>query len=252
MIKVTVWNEYLHEVNQPPVAEIYPNGMHGCIAEFLGSNGDMEVRTATLRQEQNGLTEELLADTDVLIWWGHMAHDEVEDSTVERVCRHVRGGMGFIGLHSAHHSKVMKSLLGTTLNLKWRHGDRERLWCVCPSHPIAQGVPQQFQLDTEEMYGEPFDIPQPDETLFLGWFAGGEVFRSGVTYRRGNGRIFYFQPGHEEYPTYHNPHVQRVITNAVRWAAPCVREHAEIPVENSQPLEAPAEAQPDSEQLTLF
>ncbi len=252
MIKVTVWNEYLHEVNQPPVAEIYPRGMQDCIAEFLERSGDIEVRTATLREEENGLPEELLADTDVLIWWGHMAHDEVEDATVERVCRHIRGGMGFIGLHSAHHSKVMKSLLGTTLNLKWRHGDRERVWCCLPSHPIAQGVPQQFELPVEEMYGEPFDIPEPDETLFLGWFAGGEVFRSGLTYRRGNGRIFYFQPGHEEYPTYHNENVQKIITNAVWWAAPVKRSHEEITVENPEPLEAPPKESAESDQLTLF
>ncbi len=252
MIKVTVWNEYLHEVNQPPVAEIYPEGIHGCIAGFLGNNEDIEVRTATLRQPQNGIPEELLCDTDVLIWWGHMAHGEVEDDTVERVCRHVRGGMGFIGLHSAHHSKVMKALLGTTLNLKWRHGDRERVWCTLPSHPIAKGIPPQFELPVEEMYGEPFDIPEPDETLFLGWFAGGEVFRSGLTYRRGGGRIFYFQPGHEEYPTYHNENVQRIITNAVRWAAPCSDCHAEITVECTEPLEAPAKKETPSEQLTLF
>ena len=251
MIRVTVWNEYLHEIAQPPVAEIYPNGIHGCIAEFLGRNEDIEVRTATLKEPQNGLPEELLSQTDVLIWWGHMAHDEVDTQTVERVCRHVRSGMGFIGLHSAHHSRVMKALLGTTLNLKWRHGDRERVWCVCPSHPIAQGVPQQFELSVEEMYGEPFDIPEPDETLFIGWFAGGEVFRSGVTYRRGNGRIFYFQPGHEEYPTFCNENVQRIITNAVRWVCPTISERCEIPVENPGPLEfCQKDEQP--EQLTFF
>lgn len=238
MIRVTVWNEYLHEINQPPVAEIYPDGIHGCIAKFLGENEDITVRTATLSQPENGLTEEILSDTDVLIWWGHMAHDKVEDSTVEKVCRHVLGGMGLVALHSAHHSKVMKALLGTTLNLKWRHGDRERLWCISPSHPIAEGVPQSFVLPTEEMYGEPFDIPEPEETIFLGWFSGGEVFRSGLTYRRGRGRIFYFQPGHEEYPTYHDPDIQRIITNGVRWAYnPKNTLHSEIPIENPTPLE---------------
>ena len=252
MIKVTVWNEYMHETHQPEVAEIYPKGIHGCIADFLGSNEDIVVRTATLFDPEHGLTEEVLADTDVLIWWGHWVHEKVEDSVVERVCRHVRSGMGFIGLHSAHHSKVMKALLGTTLNLKWRHGDRERVWCVCPSHPIAKGVPQQFELPVEEMYGEPFDIPEPDETLFIGWFAGGEVFRSGVTYRRGNGRIFYFQPGHEEYPTFHNENVQRVITNAVRWVCPTLTERSEIPVENPEPLEKPLSKEEQPEQLTFF
>jgi len=237
MIRVTVWNEYMHELAQPEVAAIYPDGIHGCIAGFLRKNDDITVRTATLAQPEHGLTEEVLSQTDVLIWWGHWDHGAVADSVVQRVQRHVLGGMGLVALHSAHHSKLMKALLGTTLNLRWRHGDRERVWCVAPSHPIAQGVPQQFELKQEEMYGEPFDIPEPDETLFLGWFAGGEVFRSGVTFRRGNGRIFYFQPGHEEYPIYHDENVQRIITNGVRWAHSGLSARAEIPVEMAQPLE---------------
>lgn len=238
MIRVTVWNEYLHETHQPEVAAIYPKGIHGCIADFLGKNEDIAVRTATLSQPENGLPEEVLNETDVLIWWGHWDHNAVEDSTVERVHRHVLGGMGLVALHSAHHSKVMKALLGTTLNLKWRHGDRERVWCISPAHPIAEGVPQHFELPEEEMYGEPFDIPEPLETVFLGWFSGGEVFRSGVTFRRGKGRIFYFQPGHEEYPIYHDENVQKVITNGVRWAFnQNVSAHKDIPVENSEPLE---------------
>ena len=236
MIRVTVWNEYLHEVNQLEVAAIYPDGIHGCIKAFLEVNPEITVKTATLNMENHGLTEEILNETDVLIWWGHMAHDKVSDETAQLVQKHVLAGMGLIALHSAHHSKVMKLLLGTTLNLKWRHGDRERVWCVNPSHPIAAGVPEQFALEKEEMYGEPFDIPEPDETVFMGWFAGGEVFRSGVTFRRGRGRIFYFQPGHEEYPIYHDKNVQRVIENAVLWA--CGNgERKEIPCENPEPLE---------------
>lgn len=238
MIRVTVWNEYIHEIEQSEVAAIYPNGIHGCIAEFLGANEDITVRTATLSQPEHGLSEELLSDTDVLIWWGHRAHEKVDDAVVQRVQRHVLGGMGLVALHSAHHSKLMKALLGTTLDLKWRHGDRERIWCVMPSHPIAQGVPVHFELPLEEMYGEPFDIPKPDDTVFLGWFAGGEVFRSGVTFTRGKGRIFYFQPGHEEYPIYHDQNIQRVITNGVRWVyQPYISEHSTIAVENSAPLE---------------
>ncbi len=228
----------MHETRQPEIAAIYPKGIHGCIADFLSVQEDITVRTATLFEPQNGLPEEVLCDTDVLIWWGHWDHGAVEDETVQRVQRHILGGMGFIPLHSAHHSKIMKALMGTSLNLKWRHGDRERLWCISPSHPIAAGVPQQIELPLEEMYGEPFDIPEPDETVFLGWFSGGEVFRSGVTFRRGRGRIFYFQPGHEEYPIYHHPDIQRIITNAVRWAYnENNRIHTEIPVEKTEPLE---------------
>lgn len=147
MIKVTVWNEYLHEINQPDIAAIYPKGIHGCIADFLSKESDISVRTATLSQPQHGLTEEVLSDTDVLIWWGHMAHEQVSDEIVARVQRHVLGGMGLIALHSAHHSKIMKALLGTTLNLKWRHDDRERIFCTKPSHPIMQGLPPYFELE---------------------------------------------------------------------------------------------------------
>lgn len=223
MIKVTVWNEYFHERNEAPVAAVYPNGIHGCIAAFLGADAEFCVRTATLDDPECGLTEEALCDTDVLLWWGHCAHDKVPDEAAERVCRHVQCGMGFIALHSAHFSKPFRRLMGTTCSLCWREGDRERVWNIAPSHPIMQGVDACFELEQEEMYGERFDIPAPDETVMLGWFAGGEVFRSGCCWTRGLGRVFYFQPGHEYYPTYYHPSVQRILANAVRWAAPQYR-----------------------------
>lgn len=236
MINVLIWNEFLHEKRQPPVAEIYPDGMHAAIGEYLTGDKDIRVRLACLDDPEQGLSEKVLAETDVLIWWGHMAHDRVTDESVQRVVRRVNAGMGLVALHSAHHSRVFRALMGTSCNLKWRHGDRERLWTVIPSHPIAQGVPEHFELETEEMYGEPFDIPTPDEVVFMGWFAGGEVFRSGVTYQRGAGRIFYFQPGHEEYPTFRNENVLRIIKNAVHWAKP-VENAAQIECTNPAPLE---------------
>ncbi|HEX3023030.1 MAG TPA: ThuA domain-containing protein [Lachnospiraceae bacterium] len=223
MIRVTIWNEYVHEREDSKVNAIYPDGIHACISEFLGTNEDIQVRVATLEMPEHGLSEETLANTDVLIWWGHMCHEQVSDSVVERVKTNVLQGMGFIGLHSAHHSKIMKSLLGTSLNLRWRHGDRERVWCVNPAHPISAGVPDHFELEKEEMYGEFFDIPTPDDVIFLGWFSGGEVMRSGCTFTRGRGKMFYFQPGHEEYPIYYHPVVQRIITNAVRFVSPTNR-----------------------------
>lgn len=235
-MKVLVWNENIHEREQPEVAAIYPKGIHGCIAEILSARG-AEVKTATLDMPEQGLSEALLADTDVLVWWGHRAHEAVTDANVEALCRHVSGGMGLIALHSAHHSKLFRRLMGTSCNLKWRHGDRERVWCALPSHSIADGVPEHFELPREEMYGEPFDIPEPDEVVFLGWFAGGEVFRSGVTYRRGAGKIFYFQPGHEEYPTFHDENIRRIIGNAVEWACPIRHERAPVICENVPPLE---------------
>lgn len=221
-IKVTVWNEYLHELQSEEIAAIYPEGIHGCIAGFLQAAG-METRTATLRQADNGLPQDVLDATDVLVWWGHIAHGEVDDATVERVYRRVQQGMGLIVLHSGHASKIMHRLMGTdTVELKWRESsDKEILWCVMPSHPIAAGLPdEKIVLEEEETYGEPFGIPTPDELVFISWFSGGEVFRSGCCYYRGLGRIFYFKPGHETFPVYHDKAIQQVITNAVRWAAP--------------------------------
>lgn len=220
MIHVTIWNEYIHERELPEIQKVYPEGIHHCIAEFLKADEDIAVTTATLEMPEHGLTEEVLANTDVLIWWGHCAHDQVSDAIVERIHMKVLQGMGLIILHSAHYSKIFKSLLGTSCSLRWRENDRERIWCVNPSHPIAAGLPAFFELEQEEMYGECFDIPQPDDIIFLGWFAGGEVFRSGCTFTRGRGKIFYFQPGHEEYPNYYRPEIQTIITNAVRWARP--------------------------------
>ena len=218
-IRVTVWNEYRHEKSEEHIRKVYPEGIHAQIASFLKENG-FDVTTATLDEPEHGLTAEVLENTDVLIWWGHMAHDKVPDKLVEKIHKRVLGGMGLVVLHSGHHSKIFRALMGTTCNLRWRDGDRERIWNINPNHPIAKGIPDHFSLNVEEMYGEQFDIPAPEEIIFLGWFSGGEVFRSGCTWRRGLGKIFYFQPGHESNPTFHNEYVQRIIINAVRWANP--------------------------------
>lgn len=218
-MKVTVWNENLHEKSNSRVTALYPGGIHGYLKSVIECD-DIEVRTATLDMPEHGLTEEVLANTDVLIWWGHMGHARVSDEIVDRVQKAVLGGMGLIVLHSGHHSKIFKRLMGTTCNLKWRDNARERIWKINPNHPIAKGVEDGFLLEDEEMYGEAFDIPNPDEVVFIGWFNGGEVFRSGCTFTRGNGKIFYFQPGHETNPSYRNENVQKIIRNAVRWACP--------------------------------
>ena len=223
-IRVTVWNEFVHERELPEIRAVYPEGIHECLRAFLGKEEDIEVTCVTLDMPHQGITEELLRRTDVLIWWSHARQDEITDETVRLVKDAVLSGMGLIALHSAHYSRIMQALLGTTMTLHWRHGDREKLWCVCPTHPIAQGVPACIDIPEEEMYGETFDIPRPDDIIFIGWFAGGEVFRSGVTFTRGMGKIFYFQPGHEEAPVYEHPDIQRIITNAVRWARPYCRQ----------------------------
>ena len=220
-VRVTVWGENRHEQSEPEVAARYPRGMHGAVAEGIEENlGDGAlVRTATLDEPEHGLSEEVLAATDVLTWWGHAAHDEVSDEVVERVHRHVLEGMGLVVLHSGHWSKVFVKLMGTTCTLRWRsERDRELVWTVDPTHPIAQGVPHPIVIDQQEMYGEFFDIPAPDELVFISSFSGGEVFRSGCTFRRGHGRIFYFSPGDQDFPVYHHPDVRRVIANGVRWA----------------------------------
>lgn len=232
-MNITVWNEYRHEKESEKVRLHYPEGIHKVIADFL--EGD--VTTATLDMPEHGLTEEVLNRTDVLIWWGHKAHDEVSDEIVEKVHQRILEGMGFIALHSAHFSKVFKKLMGTGCDLKWREaGEKERIWVINPAHPIAEGLPEYFELEEEEMYGEHFDIPAPDELLFLSWFEGGEVFRSGATFTRGNGKIFYFRPGHETYPTYHNEYVQKVIKNAVNWMKPTQSTYPTYG--NHQPIES--------------
>ncbi len=219
-IRVTIWNEGRHERTNDAVRRIYPQGIHGALAAHLAARPGLRVRTATLDDPDQGLPADALADTDVLLWWGHLAHGEVRDEVVERVQRRVlEHGLGLIVLHSGHYAKIFQRLLGTTGNLRWREArEIERIWTVDPAHPIAAGLPAHFEL-REEMYGEFFDIPPPDELVFLSWFQGGEVFRSGCTWRRGRGKLFYFRPGHETYPTYHDPNVLRVIENAVRWAA---------------------------------
>ncbi len=225
-MRVTVWNEFIHETRgDERVLAHYPEGIHAVIADGLREQlGDeVEVSTATLAEPEHGLSEEVLAQTDVLLWWGHIAHDQVADEVVERVHRHVIEGMGIIVLHSGHFSKIFKRLLGTSCSLKWRNdGERELVWTVAPTHPITQGVRSPIIIPEQEMYGEYFDIPVPDELLFVSSFSGGEIFRSGVTYRRGLGRLFYFSPGDQEFPVYHHPEVRKVLANGVRWAMPTV------------------------------
>ncbi len=221
-IRVTVWNEFLHEKSNEQVARIYPSGIHAAIAtglqELLGER--IDVRCATLEEPMHGLTDEVIANTDVMLWWGHAAHDRVEDEIVAKVHKRVLEGMGLLVLHSGHHAKIFKRLMGTECLLRWREaGERERLWITAPGHPILHGIQgDYFELPKAEMYGEHFDIPEPDELLLISWFEGGEVFRSGCTFRRGQGRIFYFRPGHETYPIYYDSNVRRILANGVLWA----------------------------------
>ncbi len=220
-LQVTLWNEFIHEKEKPEVAKIYPNGIHGAWIDALRGVPELELTTATLEQPDHGLGNGVLENTDVLLWWGHAGHDRVRDDIVAKVHQRVLAGMGIVVLHSGHYSKIFKKLMGTTCALSWREaGERERVWVVNPAHPIASGIEGCIELEQSEMYGEPFGIPEPDELVFVSWFQGGEVFRGGACWRRGNGKVFYFSPGHESYPIYHHPSIQRVIRNAVQWARP--------------------------------
>ena len=220
-LRVTIWNEYVHEKTEEKIGKIYPNGIHGAIAEMLGKDGCYELRTATLDMPEHGLTEEVLNNTDVLIWWGHKAHKMVDDAIAERVKNRVLDGMGLIVLHSGHLSKPFVKLMGTCCRSKWRESDDlERIWVIEPAHPIARGLPEYIELPKEETYGERFEIPTPDELVFISWFSGGEVFRSGCCYKRGLGKIIYFRPGHEAYPTFYREDITQVLKNAVEWAKP--------------------------------
>lgn len=219
-IRVIVWNEFRHEKHNEKIKKIYPEGMHSVIAKHLNSQADITASCATLDQPEHGLSEEVLEKTDVIIWWGHGAHHEVKDEIVTRVHKRVLEGMGIICLHSAHFSKIFKVLMGTSCVLNWRDGGKERIWTIEPSHPIAEGIGPYFELPETEMYGERFDIPSPEKIIFISWYPGGEVFRSGCVWERGHGRVFYFAPGHETFPIYYDPNILKIITNAVRWAAP--------------------------------
>ncbi|MBT1003459.1 ThuA domain-containing protein [Paenarthrobacter sp. DKR-5] len=237
-LSITVWNEGVHEARNEPasMAVNYPDGIHGAIAQGLaGHFPEASIRTAVLADEEHGLSEEVLAETDVLLWWGHIAHDQVSDAVVERVQRHVLGGMGLLVLHSGHFSKIFTRLLGTTCSLLWRNeAERELVWSVNPTHPIAEGIESPVIIPEQEMYGEFFDIPAPDELVFISSFDGGEVFRSGVTFSRGKGRIFYFSPGDQEYPVYHQAQIRQILANGVKWAAQPGIERVAPQVGNAQ------------------
>lgn len=223
MLNITIWNEYVHEKTEEKVRNIYPNGIHNAIKDFLQCD-EYNITTATLDDPECGLTQEVVDNTDVMLWWGHLAHGNVPDEVAKRVQEAVLKGMGIIFLHSAHKSKPFMNLIGSTGNLVWRESDdKELLWVISPTHPIAQGLGRYVEIPAEETYGEPFDIPTPDEIVFSSWFTGGEIFRSGITYKRGYGKIFYFKPGHESYPIYYQEEIQTIIKNAVKWVAPVKR-----------------------------
>ncbi len=220
-INVTVWNEFRHEKTDDVCRALYPDGLHTTIKQFLDTDETLNVRLAALDDPDCGLPDEVLESTDVLIWWGHLHHGEVPEELANKIRDRVwLGKMGFIALHSAHKSKPFRKIIGTNGNLSWGRNQREVLWNMLPGHPITAGIPDHFTLESEELYCEPFYIPQPDELIFAGWYEDGCVFRSGACYFRGAGKLFYFQPGHETCRSFFNPYVRKIINNAVHWAVP--------------------------------
>lgn len=221
-MRVTIFTEYNEGMDWPKAKESYPEGMNECLRSFISKEHEVKFIVHTANDDGSELTEDVLKNTDVLVWWGHMHHKSVADSVVELAAEYVNRGMGLICLHSSHKSKIFMRLLGTPADLSWREiNERERLWIIDPTHPIARGIEsQQIEIPHDEMYGEPFSIPTPDELVFIGWFQGGEVMRSGCVFKRSRGKIFFFQPGHETNAVYNIPDIQRVILNAIDYVAP--------------------------------
>jgi trehalose utilization protein len=240
-IKVLIWDENPSHASK----ELYPNSLRGAIAvgvTGLDKASELDVKTAHLDEPEQGVSDQILAETDVLVWWGHARHDLVEDALAERIKDRVhKQGMGLVVLHSGHYSKPFKVTVGGPGHLKggWREADDSETIRVCaPWHPVAEGV-EDFVLDNEEMYGAPFDVPPYETLVFQSRFSvGGETFPSGIAWTvgegidpeftsgpgngknqgEGKGRLFYFRPGHETYPTYLDARVHKVIYNAIRWS----------------------------------
>ena len=180
MINVTIWNKFRHEKKNEAIAKIYPEGMHKAIGKGIQA-ADLNIRYATLDEPEHGLTQEVVDSTDVMFWWGHVAHGEVSDAIVERVYKRVLEGMGLVVIHSGHFSKIFRKLMGTNCSLEWREAsEKERIFVIEPAHPICAGLPPHFELAHTEMYGERFDVPQGGENIFITWYEGGNVFRSGL------------------------------------------------------------------------
>lgn len=222
-MNVLIWAEDKPlEEHKEGMKKIYPNGIEKRLADILMVNEDMKIKTATMQDEDQGFSPEVLEQTDVLILWSHKHWRELEDIHVDEVCNRVKEGMGLVVLHSGHASKIFSELLGTrTQQLHWRENDeRQRYYIVSPLHPIVAGIEEEyFDIPMDETYWEYFNIPQPEEQILLTSSEEGEVFRSGCIWKRGKGTIFYFQAGHETYPVYYQKEVMVIITNAVRYCS---------------------------------
>jgi trehalose utilization protein len=221
-LTVTIFNEYVTQKEQPDAMEVYPDGIHPVLVDVVERAGH-DTRVALFSDSEHGLTKDVVAETDVLVYWSHARNEEFEDRVVDRVQDAVLDGMGLVMLHSARRSKLFMRLMGTDCNVRgYRDADEtERVWVVDPAHPVVDGLESEFiELPESQLVAEPFEIPTPIETPLISWIEGGEVFRSGCTFKRGRGKVFFFGPGHETQPVYHMNEVQTVLQNAVEWAKP--------------------------------
>ena len=225
--KVVVWSEGSANVDEGS-KKVYPEDINTAIAEGLAplKARGWEIVKATLGDPDQGISDELLAGTDVLIWWGHKKHGEVKNELVDKIDQRVRDGkMGFIATHSSHFAKPFKKLMGTACS--WGEyvvdGTSVEILVKEPSHPICRGV-RSFKLPKIERYGEPFAVPAPEAVPLDGRYTKPDgktaPARMGLCWAVGKGKVFYFTPGHETYDDYYRPEVRRIFVNAVQWAAP--------------------------------
>jgi trehalose utilization protein len=235
-INVLVWDE---QQDVQVKSGAYKNFLGNAVAEFLSKTDGLQVVSANINEPDQGLADDRIAAADVVVWWGHVRHKDVNDSKVESIVAKVKAGKaGFVALHSAHYSKPFKNLMGTNCGFKKvdankNEGFVQHLRVVSPMHPIAKGV-KDFDIPKTEIYGEPFEVPMPDAIVLYGhwdtgdsfpdvccWTVGGKgVSSAAAKAANPGGRVVYFRPGHETFPIFHQPEVQRVVTNCVLWAAP--------------------------------
>ena len=274
-IQVVVWDE-----QQEKQKRAYPNYLGNHIASHLQKNESLDVLSVNLNDPGQGLSDEVLENCEVMVWWGHVRHTEISLETSKKLIRRVKEGkLNLIFLHSAHWAnpfieamnEVVRhrvenkyAALGNKVEIEYAYipdsnrftvpplgsivkpsiyerkfphgnvkvrvdmpscvfpfyrpdGKPSTLITLKPKHPIAQGIPSSFTIPETEMYDEPFHIPEPDEVIFEERWDAGEWFRSGALWQIGEGKVFYFRPGHELYKVFYEPLPLKIVENAVLW-----------------------------------
>ncbi len=199
----------------------YPDDVDGALGQYLGRMEDLRIARARLDDPNAGLSDAELDATDVVVWWGHLRHDDLPADRSRAIVDRVKAAkIGFVALHASCGSRPFRGLMGTTCEPGgWRDDGRpERIEFKAPDHPIARGV-EPFTIPQSAMFAEPFEVPAPESVVFVSNWGPGETFRSGLTWTVGKGRVAYLRPGHDALPVFFHPSVRKVIANAARWAA---------------------------------